>query len=102
MIMPGLCGIDTPVSVHGEQAKRRKPALAVLEGNEMRAEVEAIAYQAGLDIIVNAVGNSHGEISGLFVGDLVAAHRTGVEMAKRIYATHAPEKIERRRLQLLP
>ena len=94
MIMPGVCGIETLTSVHGEQSKRRKSVMAVLEGNEMRADVEAIARKAGLDIIVNAVGNSQGQSAGLFVGDLVDAHRAGVELAKKIYATHSPQNID--------
>ena len=52
--------------------------------------MEEAARLAGLDAIVNTVINPERGIAGLFVGDFVAAHRTGVEFARRALATPKP------------
>ena len=44
---------------------------------------------AGIDCIVNAVVNMRRETIGVFVGDVVAAHREGVKMARQVYATES-------------
>ena len=46
-----------------------------------------MARMAGIDCIVNAVFNMKRETVGLFVGDVVEAHREGAKMAEKVYAT---------------
>jgi hypothetical protein len=53
--------------------------------------MEEAARMGGLDAGVNVVVNSRRGIAGLFVGDLVAAHRAGVALARQIFATPVPE-----------
>ena len=38
------------------------------------------------------VSNSRREIAGLFVGDMVAAHRAGIRFARQVYATEMPSE----------
>jgi len=49
---------------------------------------------AGLSIIVNSVGTSEGKTAGVFVGDLVQAHRAAVELARKVYVTEAPADVD--------
>jgi lactate racemase len=61
-----------------------------LNQNELRLDMEDGARMAGLDAIVNSVGTTEGRTAGVFVGDLVKAHRAAVEMARGVYVTEAP------------
>jgi len=49
---------------------------------------------AGIDAIVNAVLTSRRGIAHLVVGDVVAAHRAGVEVARRTYGTPVPSGVD--------
>jgi len=89
VVIPGVAGIDTIASIH--QPSRLQSALIEVEHNEFRTEIEHIARdKVGLDYIINVVTNSHREIAGLFVGDMVSAHRAGVRLARQVYATEMP------------
>jgi hypothetical protein len=63
-----------------------------VDDNPMRLDAEEAARLAGLDITVNVVVNLQRDTAGLFVGDLVAAHRAAVKLAERIYATAPPDQ----------
>jgi nickel-dependent lactate racemase len=52
--------------------------------------MEDAARIADLNTIVNSVGTSAGKTAGVFVGDLVKAHRAAVELARKVYLTDAP------------
>jgi nickel-dependent lactate racemase len=94
IIMPGVCGIETLAAVHGADQARGGGPLAIIEGNKLREEIDDIAARAGLNVIVNAVGTSRGGTAGLFVGHYIEAHRAGVDMARRVYATDVPLNID--------
>jgi nickel-dependent lactate racemase len=101
-LMVGISHIDTIYGNHhgvgGRSAPtpenpmgRLHPSLRCgnIEENVLRADLEEIARMAGIDCIVNAVFNIKRETVGLFVGDVVAAHRAGSEMAEEVYATRS-------------
>ena len=94
IIMPGVCSIETLAAVHGADQARGGSQVAVLEGNKLRAEIDDIASKAGLNLIVNAVCTSRGGTAGLFVGDYIEAHRQGVALAQKVYATDVPSDID--------
>jgi len=87
----GVAGIETLHANHGRalfsgpKTDRVEPA-----DNPCRADMEEIARTAGLHFIVNGVVNSRREIAGLFAGDMIQAHRAGVALARRVYATELP------------
>ena len=100
IILPGVSHIDTMWANHANlspgqnQKSDSYPAgttgVGELDGNALRLDAEEAARMAGLDIIINAVVNLRRDTVGLFVGDLVAAHREGVKFAERIYTTDVP------------
>jgi nickel-dependent lactate racemase len=65
-----------------------------LNKNELRLDMEEGARMAGLSIIVNSVGTSEGKTAGVFVGDLVQAHRAAVELARKVYVTEPPTDVD--------
>ena len=94
IVLPGLAGIKTLESNHRPVVTGNTGKIGVVEGNEARREIEEIAQRAGLDVIANVVVNSRRGIAGLFVGDTIKAHRAGVKLAKKIYATKTPEDVD--------
>ena len=100
MILPGVAHIDTIWSNHhnlSELDENQNMALTSwgrVEDNAMRLDMEEVAKMAGLDIIVNALVNLNRDTIGLFVGDLVAAHREGVKLARKVYVTEMPSKAD--------
>lgn len=97
IILPGVAHMDTIISNHEklcevtEYGTAECKAWGLIENNTMREDVEETARMAGLDISVNAVVNSHRDTIGLFVGDLVAAHREGVKLSRKVHATKTPK-----------
>ena len=90
VVMPGVAGIETIITNH--KPGRLKGGLVAIDGNERRADIEEVARLAGLDAIVNVVVNSRRGIAGLFIGDVVAAHREGVRRAWEVMSTPLPSE----------
>lgn len=106
-IINGIAHIDTIYANHHNVAGRDKPTpenplgklhpsvgVGKIIENVIRMDLEEMARMVGLDIIVNAVVNVKRDTVGLFVGDVVAAHREGVKLAQKIYATEAPGEVD--------
>ena len=103
-VLPGIAHIDTIEANHSNLGGLRKPPpgstvrrpelAGEMTGNIARLDMEEAARMAGLNIIVNAVVNLQRDTIGLFVGDPVAAHREGVELARRVYATKTPSEAD--------
>ncbi len=95
IVIPGLGSMETILKNH-------TPAFlgtvgrtgGDLDQNALRLDMEEAARMAGLDTIVNAIGTADGRTAGLFVGDLVEAHRAAVTVARQIYATPAPAEAD--------
>jgi nickel-dependent lactate racemase len=94
IVVPGVCSLDTLEAFHGPRLNDPTCRVAEIEGNSLRADIDDIARVVGLDIIVNAVGTSRGGTAGVFVGDIIKAHRAGVALAEEVYATEVPQDID--------
>ena len=100
MVLPGVAHIDTIAVNHRNLCELAEAGNIVLDSwgrvddNAMRLDLEEVARMAGLDVSVNALTNLRRDTIGLFVGDLVEAHREGVKMARKVYATEAPSKAD--------
>src|SRR5262249_17895480 len=90
LVLPGVAGIESLYQNHrGDNGL--KGGLNNVESNQRRPDIEEAARMGRLDAVVNVVVNSRRGIAGLFVGDLVEAHRAGVELARQVFATSVPE-----------
>ncbi|MGQ9694527.1 MAG: nickel-dependent lactate racemase [Thermodesulfobacteriota bacterium] len=99
IVIPGLGSMETIIKNHtpAHLGKIGGTGFALgydLNKNELRLDMEEGARLAGLDIIVNSVGTSEGKTAGVFVGDLVQAHRAAVELTRKVYITEAPEGVD--------
>jgi nickel-dependent lactate racemase len=85
-IMPGMAGLRTVLGNHGADMIAHPQAIwGVTHGNPIWEEVMEIARaasQAGRTFLVNVALNRDQEITGVFAGDLEAAHAAGCAFVK--------------------
>lgn len=82
-IMPGVCHADTVMSNHGaHHISHPNAAFGITEGNPIWEEMRDIALRPGPSFLVNVALNEKREITGIFAGDLIAAHKVGIEFVR--------------------
>lgn len=83
-IMPGVAGLETVMSNHGaHQIGDPKAAFGITTGNPIWEEMRDIALRAGPSFLVNVALDSERRITGVFAGDLIEAHKTGIEFVRK-------------------
>ena len=87
LLFPGIASIASAEAFHRGSASRGRFAVAE---SEARLEADEAARMARVDFLVNSIPSSRMQIAGLVTGDVVAAHRAGVEIARRVFATPTP------------
>lgn len=86
LVVPGVAGLDTIYANHDPENGYRR-GIGVIHENVLRADLEEAAALAGSPVIVNAVLSPYRQIVGCVVGHFIEAHRAGVELARKAYAT---------------
>ena len=82
-IMPGLSHMDTVASNHGFRALAGpEAAFGITQGNPVWEEMREIALRAGPSFLLNVTLNDQRQITGVFAGDLLAAHQAGCEFCR--------------------
>ncbi|QGP92051.1 hypothetical protein MGLY_14070 [Neomoorella glycerini] len=94
MIQPGISSAATTGQTHWLSARVKGEKILGQVENEVRQEIDAVARLAGLDLIINSVLSPDGRVAGLVIGDLVAAHRQGAMLSRRIYGVNIPEQAD--------
>ena len=83
-IMPGVAGLETVMSNHGVQNIGAPEAtFGVTDGNPLWEELRDIARRAGPSFLLNVTLNHDRDITGVFAGDLIEAHRAGWQTVKQ-------------------
>jgi len=83
-IMPGVAGMETVISNHGRRNIGNPNAVfGVTEGNPLWEELRDIALLAGPSFLINVTLNEKRAITGIFAGDLVEAHKQGIEFVRK-------------------
>lgn len=93
MIQPGVTSALTTARTH-LMAGTQVYQILGREDNPVRREMEQIAIRSGLKFIVNVVLNAAGEVVAVVAGDVIQAHRAGVEIARPIYTLDVGEPPE--------
>jgi len=82
-IMPGVAGLKTIMSNHGSRnLSSPNAAFGITEGNPLWEELRDIALRPGPSFLLNVAQNEQRQITGVFAGDLLAAHRLGCEFVR--------------------
>jgi nickel-dependent lactate racemase len=87
LLMPGIASIRSAEAYHRGSALRGSYGATAPDA---RLESEEAARLANVDFIVNAIPNSQLGLAGLVTGDVVDAHRAGVAIARRTFASPTP------------
>jgi nickel-dependent lactate racemase len=83
-IMPGVAGMETVISNHGRRnIGSPNAAFGITEGNPLWEEMRDIALRAGPSFLINVTLNERRAITGIFAGDLVEAHKHGIEFVRK-------------------
>ncbi|PWU17130.1 MAG: hypothetical protein C5B50_11895 [Verrucomicrobia bacterium] len=83
-IMPGIAGLETVISNHGH-ANLNDPnaTFGITKGNPIWEEMRDIALRPGPSFLLNVSLNEKRQITGVFAGDLIAAHEVGCEFVRK-------------------
>ncbi|MBW2425433.1 MAG: DUF2088 domain-containing protein [Deltaproteobacteria bacterium] len=87
LLMPGIASVASAEAYHRGSCTRGR--YAVVE-TDARREADEAARMAGVDFLVNAIPNSRLGMAGLVTGDVVEAHRAGVEIAQCVFESPTP------------
>ncbi|MEI7728061.1 MAG: nickel-dependent lactate racemase [Verrucomicrobiota bacterium] len=82
-IMPGVAHLKTVMSNHGaRQIADPNATWGITQGNPIWEEMRDIALRVGDSFLLNVTLNEAREVTGLFAGELLAAHRAGTEFVR--------------------
>lgn len=83
-IMPGCAGLQTVMSNHGtKNIGDPRSAFGVTDGSPLWEELREIALRVGSSFLLNVTLNEQRQITGVFAGDLLAAHKVGIEFVRK-------------------
>ena len=83
-IMPGCAGLETVMSNHGaKNIGDPQATFGVTEGNPLWEELRDIALKTGPSFLLNITLNEQRDITNVFAGDIIEAHKTGCVFVKK-------------------
>lgn len=83
-IVPGVAGLKTVMSNHGARnIGDPKSTFGVTQGNPLWEDLRDIALRAGQSFLLNVSLNEQRQITGVFAGDILAAHQVGCEFVRK-------------------
>ena len=83
-VLPGIADADSILDNHGpEMVAQPGVTWAVTGGNPLWEEMLAVAQVTEPSFLLNVTLNQQRQITGVFAGELVAAHRAGVRFARQ-------------------
>lgn len=81
-ICPGVCGLETIDAFHSYHIiGHPKSDYGILEDNPQQTAAREVAALAPPDFLINVILNNRKEITGIYAGHYVEAHRIGCESA---------------------
>lgn len=91
IIQPGVCGSRTTAQTHMLSCEGGGDSFLGFEDNPVRRDMDEMADRVGLKTIFNVVMDASGEVIGIFFGEMRAAFKRGVKLARRIYGVEYTE-----------
>ena len=83
-VMPGIAGRETVMSNHSaSMVGHPKATFGISEGNPIFEEMRRFALLAGPCFLLNVTMDAEQRVTGVFAGELVAAHDAGIEHCRR-------------------
>jgi lactate racemase len=89
-ILPALAGFESVQTNHGyDMISHPKATWGVTEGNPIWEEMREMALRAGPSFLLNVSLNAQRQMTGIYAGDLLAAHAAGCSFVRQ----HAMVKV---------
>ena len=83
-VLPSLAGAESVFTNHGyAMIGNPRAAWGVTEGNPIWEEMKEVALLTQPDFLINVALNNLNEITGVFAGELLAAHQAGCEFVRK-------------------
>ncbi len=83
-VMPGVAGRETVMSNHSASMVGHPNAtFGVTEGNPIFEEMRRFALLAGPSFLLNVTMDAQQRVTGVFAGELAAAHDAGIALCRR-------------------
>jgi len=83
-IMPGCAGLETVMSNHGaKNIGDPQATFGVTVGNPLWEELRDIALKTGPTFLLNVTLNEQRDITNVFAGDIIEAHKSGCAFVKK-------------------
>ena len=95
-VLPALSGAESVLSNHGrDMIGHPRATWGITEGNPIWEEMREVALMARPTFLLNVTLNSQRQITGVFAGDMLAAHRVACESVRQqaMVAVDAPYDI---------
>jgi nickel-dependent lactate racemase len=94
-VLPGIADIDSIMDNHsGEMLADPNATWAVTEGNPVWEEMLAVARATQPTFLLNVTLNQKREITGVFAGDMVTAHRKGTAFVRETAMQPVPHPFD--------
>jgi len=82
-ICPGTASLETVMSNHGAKNIGDPSAtFGINEGNPLWEELRDVALKAGPSFVLNVTLNDERQITNVFAGDIIKAHKVGTEFVR--------------------
>jgi lactate racemase len=82
-LVPGVAGLKTVMSNHGARnIGDPKSTFGITEGNPLWEDLRDAALRVGPSFLLNVSLNEERDITGVFAGDIIAAHKAGCEFVR--------------------
>ncbi|MBI2426013.1 MAG: nickel-dependent lactate racemase [Candidatus Hydrogenedentes bacterium] len=97
-IVPGIAGVETIAHNHAlnlhatEDVLNPDVRIGALDGNPVAEDMLEASRPVPVRCLINTVLNGTGEIAGLFVGELEAAHRAAADFAAALFVAPIDER----------
>jgi len=91
IVQPGVANGKSTGETHWLSALVSGSEIMGKRDNIVREQIDEAARLMGLDFIINVVQDLKENVVGVFVGDLVSAHRAGCNLAKEVYGVKIPK-----------
>jgi lactate racemase len=83
-IVPGVAGLKTVMSNHGARnIGDPQSTFGILEGNSLWEDLRNAAMRVGQSFLLNVTLNEQRQITGVFAGDIIKAHKVGCEFVRK-------------------
>ncbi len=82
-VVPGLAGVETMRSAHGAAMLEANVGPGIVAGNPFHEDLLEIARRVNVDFMLDVSIDRERRITGVFAGDIEAAHQAGMEAVER-------------------